>query len=279
MIIRRNMDEELRLFRDLVLTIWDHHRKPWFWPRGQAKDIYIDISTPFQSFADRSELEASLPTEEQVKAEFPAWRFLYLEPVVRGQVLVPVLSMKCDFGRSVPEVRLRLGLFLRHDRNIKAIGYRLETPEGPGIHHYYHLQMIRGLRLSMLFPPEDCLRWMPDAAPTFPLDGDGSVKLILGLLIGLYGIDETVALLRKASLGAQTMRYLSDMSCYSFPAFEWYWKVTIAGTTNRHEYYRTAKEPHEFRDYFLGLYPGCQITGVTKSGYNGLSKSKRKIYR
>lgn len=277
--IRINMGEELRLFRDLVLMIWDHHRKPWLWPRGQAKDIYIGIATPFQSFADRSELEASLPTEEQVRAEFPPWRFLYLEPVTHGQVLVPVLSMKCDFGRSIPEVRVRLGLFLRHNRDIKAIGYRFEAPEGPGIHHYYHLQMIRGLRTSLLFPPADCLKWMPDAAPTFPLDVDGSVKLLLGLLISLYGVGETVALLRHASFGAQTRRYLSAMNCYSFPPFEWYWKVAIGSTPNRYEYYRTAKDPQEFRDHFSRLYSGCQITGVTESEYSALSKSKRKIYK
>jgi hypothetical protein len=115
------MDQELRLFRDLVLAMWDHHRKPWFYSRGQARDIWLGISTPFPSFTDRNELETSLPSETRVRAEFPPWKFLYLEPVHRGQTMVPVLSMKCDFGRSIPEVRLRLGLFLKHDGDIKAV--------------------------------------------------------------------------------------------------------------------------------------------------------------
>lgn len=273
------MDENLILFRDLVLTIWDHHRKPWFWPRGQARDIYIDISTPFQSFADRNELEMSLPSEERVRSEFPAWRFLYLEPVHRRQVLVPVLSMKCDFGRSIPEVRLRLGLFLRHDGDIKAVGYRFEAPELSDMHHYYHLQVIRGLRMGVLFPPDECLEWIPDTAPTFPLDVDGSVKLLLGLLVSLYGVAQTVTLLRNASSGTQMRRYLSEMNCYSVPPIEWYWKVTIAGTPARQEYYRTLREPQEFRDHFTRLHHGCKIVGVTEAGYNALSKSKRKVHK
>src|SRR3712207_3358552 len=114
------MDEDLNLFRDLVLAIWDNHRKPWLYSRGLANDIYREINSTFPSFNDRNALEMALPTEDRVAMAFPSRQFLYLEPPTsHGQVLLPVLSMKCDFGRSVPEVRLRLGIFVKHDGDIK----------------------------------------------------------------------------------------------------------------------------------------------------------------
>lgn len=63
------------------------------------------------------------------------------------------------------------------------------------------------------------------------------------------------------------------------PPIEWYWKVTLSGTPTRKEYYRTLKEPQDFRNHFTGLYPGCKIVGVTEGGYNALSKNKRKVHK
>jgi hypothetical protein len=273
------MDRELKLFRDLILAIWDTHRKPWLYPRGQARDIYIDIASTFTSMADRRELEASLPTEQNVRSGFPPGRFLYLNPVNRSQVLVPVLGLNYDFGRSIPELRLRLGLFLRYGIDTKAIGYRFESPEGTGIHHYYHLQMIRGFSIGSPFVPDDCLRWFPDSAPTFPLDVDRSVKLLLCLLISLYGVRETAVLLRDSGVDAQIGGYLSQMNCHLFPPIEWYWKVTIRGARAHQEFYRTGKEPREFRRDFTSLHPGCRIEGITEGYYSALGKKRKKVHR
>src|SRR5687767_4323117 len=134
-------DKELELFRNLFIAIWDYHRKPWLRLRGQAKDIFQDIATTFSTLENVEQLEAALPSEGQVNAEFPPNRFLYLNPIDSHPTLLPVLRLKSDFGRSVPEVRIRLGLFLKHGLITHAIGYRLEAPEGPGSHHYYHVQM------------------------------------------------------------------------------------------------------------------------------------------
>jgi hypothetical protein len=273
------MDQELRLFRDLILAIWDNYRKPWFYPRGQARDIYLDINTAFPSFTDRRELERALPSEGRVKTDFPASLFLYLEPVHRGQVMVPVLTIKSDFGRTIPELRLRLGLFLRYNRDIKAIGYRFEAPEGPGIHHYYHMQMIHGFSPSVIFPPNDCHIWIPDTTPTFPLDVDGSVSLMLSLLISLYGVRDTIALVRNASTGAQLAEYIERMNCYAVPTIEWFWEVTFAGPPVRRIFYKSPREPREFREHFASSYPGCQIRGITEGFYVSQSKSKRRVHR
>jgi len=266
-------DLEMKLFRDLIMAIWDGHRKPWFYPRGQSKDLYIELAKTFSSFTTDKELEDSLPTEQRLNVAFPPRRFLYLKPVSRGPIQ-PVLRLKCDFGRSIPEVRLRLGLFLRHAGVLKAIGYRYESPEGSGTkHHYYHVQMIRDLGMSAPFPPDECLKWVPDGTPTFPLDVDSPVKLVLGLLISLYGIQDTIMLMRSFGLLARANRYLVQLKSHSTPSIEWYWRVLTAGAS-KPDCYRTPMEPRAFRRDFAG----SNIQAVSKGFYEALPKKKRRVH-
>lgn len=241
----------------------------------------MNIAKTYPSLSNRRELELSLPSEDEVEAGFLPNRYMYLNPINHGQVLLPVIKLKkCDFGRSIPEIRIRLGLFLQHDKDIKAIGYRFETPEGPATHHhYFHLQMIRGFEIRSLLPPVDCLKWMPDTAPTFPLDVNGSVKLLLSLLISLYGVRDIGTMVRDASLRGRIGRYLGEMSCHSFPPFDWYWKVTTGGIHSQDLYYKTAKEPQEFKDFFGRKHPSGKIVGITQGFYNLQSKSKRRIHK
>lgn len=269
-------DKELELFRDLFIAIWNYHRKPWLRFNGQAKDIFQDISGTFKTLSTVEELEDSLPSEGRVSSNFPPNRFLYLNPVT-SPILLPVLGLKCDFGRSIPEVRLRVGLFLKHGLDTRAIGYRLEAPEGPGAHHYYHLQMIRGFDKHFHFTSDDCLNWFPDQAPTFPLDVDGPVKLILNLLIGLYGLLDTGAMLRDMGLTARAKQYLDQMSCVSIPPIEWYWKVLKRGAS-KHEFYKTLKEPTEFRRDFRS-HQGCKVQSITEGLYNAQPKKQQQVHK
>lgn len=264
------MDKELNLFREIILAVWDRFRKPWFYPRGQARDIYLDIGSRYNSITKREELELSLPTERRVKAEFLPGKFLYLTPVDRGQVLLPVLRLKCDFGRSIPEIRLRLGLFVRHDLDIRAIGFRFESPEGPGIHNYYHMQIIRGFDLGQHFLPEDYLRWMPDSSPAFPLDVNSSVNLLLSLLISLYGLVETGAILRDAGLDQKAKVHLGSLKCFSIPALEWFWKVSKKGS-QVYKFYKTAEDPDTFRN----SHKGFKIEGITATHFAAESKRRK----
>lgn len=267
-------DKELELFRDLLIAIGNHHRKPWLRFKGQAKDIFQDIAGTFNTLTVE-ELEDSLPSEGRVSAKFPPNRFLYLNPT-SSPILLPVVGLKCDFGRSIPEVRLRVGLFLKHGLDTRAIGYRLEAPEGPGAHHYYHLQMIRGFDKHSHFIGDECLNWFPDQAPTFPLDVNSPVKLILSLLIGLYGLLETGAMLRDMGLTARAKQHLDQMNCFSIPQIEWYWKVLKSGAS-RHEFYRTPKEPPDFRRDFRH-FAGSKLQAITEGLYKAQSKKNQRLH-
>jgi hypothetical protein len=269
-------DQELKLFSDLFIAIWNHHRKPWLRLRGQAKDIFQDIAPKFNTITTVEELEASLPSETRVSAEFPPNRFLYLNPIVSGGTLLPVLRLKCDFGRSIPEVRIRMGLFLREGVDTKAIGYRLEAPEGPGAHHYYHVQMIRGFQRQRNFTADQCLTWFPDQAPTFPLDVDSPVRLALSLLIGLYGLVDTGTMLRDMGLIVRVKPYLDKMICFTMPPIEWYWTVLKSSAT-KHEFYRTLKDPTQFRSDFRG-HAGVRIKAITQGCFEAQPKKNQRVH-
>jgi hypothetical protein len=114
-------------------------------------------------------------------------RFLYLEPITKAGHFLPVLTFKCDFTKSHLEVRLRLALFLLDSASkLRAVGYRFETPEGPGRHSYYHAQPITSFALdsSSQLP---CPNWLSSDHPSFVLDAVDPVTLLVGLLVSLYG--------------------------------------------------------------------------------------------
>ncbi len=276
------MDRDLKLFRDLMLTLWDHHEKPWEYSHKEAQKIYAEIGGHFLTLSDTSELQALLSSEESVMGgEFKS-RYVYLNPVTHGTIMVPVLTLKSDFGRSIPEVRFQLGLFLLHEEKIRWLGFRFEAPEGrdvhgAGRHHYYHIQMIRGLHTAIPFPSNKHLEWIPDAEPTFPLDVSDPVKLLLSLLVSLYGVEEVLTLIRYSSSHAQLRQCFGEMNCYQFDPIERYWKVTKKVTTGKKpqvEYWKSLKEPSEFHKYFTAKYAGCKIDGVTKGAFDSARKSK-----
>ncbi|SRR6266404_463406 len=259
------MDDELRSFRDLMLVIFDHHQKPWEYSNPTARAIYADIAGGFPTFNDSAALEELLPSEEAVSRAFDN-RYLYLNPVTHKTVLVPLLTLEADFGRSIPEVRLQLGLFLRHEEQTRFVGFRFEAPEGKsaqdlGRHNFYHMQMIRNFRVPVSLLSGES-GWIPDAEPTVPLDADGAVKLLLTILISLYGIEEVITLIGRASTGTELQGYLGQMLCHQIPELEWYWKVKV-GKTGKSEYWKTQRSPADFKAMINMKHQGSTMIGVT----------------
>lgn len=274
---QKDLDPELRLFKDLLIAIWNHQPKPWLLTRGNVKDIYQAVASTYNSLSSVEELENSLPSQDRVSAGFAGNRFLYFPPVQTGTTLLPILKIgKCDFSRSIPEIRLRLGLFFKHGVDTRAIGYRLESPEGPGSHHYYHVQMIRGFDKHSNFNDDEYLNWMPDQAPTFPLDVDSPVKLLLSLLIGLYGLVDAGTMLGHNGLTSRAKPYLDKMRCFSMPPIEWYWRVLKSGAA-AYEFYRTQKEPAQVRRDFK-QYAGSKLESITEGLYREQPKKNQRLH-
>jgi len=273
------MDKDLGTFRDLVLWLWDNHERPWEYSRRDALSIYQDIGGVYTSVLRKEELANILPSDDCVKTTF-ATMYLYLDPVTKGTTMVPVLSACCDFGRSPAEVRLRLGLFMRHKRNVKAIGYRFEAPEGKGSHNYYHVQVISGLKEP--FSPQECSSWLPDRQPAFPLDADDPVKLLLCLLVSLYGVQYVARLKTDAYLGNRLSDYLDRLSCFHPKPFNWYWKVESEDPNKRPGYHGFAdKTPEEVTKGLEDLkkkYPGNSISGITKGMWDSLPDVHKEVH-
>jgi hypothetical protein len=257
---KQPIDKDLRAFRDLSLWLWNSHEKPWEYGDRKARTVYEKISRGYQSIISPEELEEYLPNEEKVQSAFPARKYLYLNPV-EGIALVPILTIASDFGRSIPELRIGLGLFLLLDGEPSGFGYRFESPEGSGIHHYYHAQPITDLKAGESFL--DAEDWLPTKCPTFPLDADNPVKLLLSLLIALYGV-LYISKIRPHVYGLDA--YLDKMHCNNMPDLKWYRKV-ITKVDRFHEI-SDKQKLDEFEKSTHAQYPGCKIVGITRGNYD-----------
>jgi hypothetical protein len=264
------VDKDMKAFCELSLWLCDSHKKPWDY-EAKARAIYDEISRGC-SYISSTELESYLPNEEKVKSKFPKRKYLYLNPI-EDQAHVPVLSIAYDFGRSIPEVRIRLGLFFFHEGKIRAFGYRFESPEGPGSHHYYHAQLINGFEKDEPFPGWDT--WMPTSCPTFPLDADSPVKLLLSLLIALYGVSY---ISRIKPLVNGIGNHLDEMHFHSVPTeLKWYKKVITGGGT-KPEIHDTSDQD-KFTKKMRAKYPKCKITDITRGMYTQAKAGQQRSTR
>jgi hypothetical protein len=225
------MDKELNLFRQLVLLIFEKHKGAYEDPPASVRAILDHIANKYVRFADGAALENALPTDDHPTSDFKeVMRFLYLRPIQTGTPTIPVLSLKANFARSLPEVRIRVALFLLDEiGEIRCQGYRYEAPEGPGDgrHDYYHVQPIRVLYrdrpgFQLPTPP-----WFLDSHPTWPVDARDPVSLMISLLVSLYGLDFRNEILAYP-MASVLKRHMSLTPCLNLQPAS-LWKVTCAG--------------------------------------------------
>ena len=250
------MTSELKLFSDLLYQLWMSHEKPWSYSNKEANEIYQEIGHLYPSFQRREDLEAFLPSVGRPASDFASNRkFLYLDPCDGQPTFVPVLSLKCDFSPPEPKVHLGVGLFLRHENQVRAIGLRLESPEGEaaGIHDYYHAQYIThfydGVPLKGV-PP-----WLPVTQPAMTLEADGPVGLLLSLLRSLYGL-QGVSKLALALTG--------DLRLYVEEFTPDHWLVQSG---HGHFKYKTWKSPDRFRIMAEARHAGCTVSRIDAATY------------
>jgi hypothetical protein len=270
------MSEDLRVFRELILWLWQQ-KKPWEYESSNQTINSIVQSSKLQTntfYAD-TELEAYLPSEEKVDASFPKNRYLCLSPVTESRIMIPRITLKCDFGKNIPEIRCRLELFLlANDTTLQSLGYRFESPEGKndqgaGVHHYYHIQIIQ--------PPTSRLDWLPDTQPAFPINADNPVKLILSLLISLYGRGYLGTILKESRIKGLE-EYVRGIPCMDFAVFEWYKLIEVGNPVKHTEGYRITSNEGEFETFIRGRYAGCNIKGITRTSYDALPTIQKKQY-
>jgi hypothetical protein len=158
---------------------------------------------------------------------------------------------------------------LLHNGKTRAFGYRFESPEGPGSHHYYHAQSISGFERDEPFL--NTASWLPTGCPTFPLDANHPVKLLLSLLIALYGISY-ISRINPYVPGISV--HLNEMRFQNLPELKWHRKV-ITDTGRVCEIHDTLN-PAEFEKVMKAKYPKCEIVGITKGIFDQSRRASRR---
>ena len=187
-------DSDPGLLAELLLWVFDNfeksNRNNLF--SAKAKKIIKEIENRYLKFESRERLRQLLPSDARREADSnKSKRYVYFMPVDEGGPIIPIMTFGYNLSRSsppIPEVRFRVGLFLMDStQDLKSIGFRFEAPEGEGIHHYYHAQMITGF--SKGDASLNSLNWLPESQPAFSLDAKNSVELFICLLVSLYGLE------------------------------------------------------------------------------------------
>jgi hypothetical protein len=139
------MTSDQELIRQILLWISARYRHAMSNLSGNPLKIHDQIASTYNIFQD-VEIER-LFTESDVYDSLVDHKFLMMETIDLGSPMIPVFSFSYNFHRSIPEFNIRLALFLfeksEKARELRAIGYRFESPEGEGLHHYYHAQLQR----------------------------------------------------------------------------------------------------------------------------------------
>lgn len=261
------MTSELKLFGELLTQLWMSHRRPWDYRDGEAAAIYREIADLYPCFGRREELEAFVPSHRRLSTDFKSSRrFLYLDPCYGQPTCVPVLSVRTDFTQAPPEVRLRVGLFVRHEDRVRSIGLRFESPESgdEGIHHYYHGQFIT--RFYDGAPLKGVPDWLPVTQPAITLEADGPVGLLLSLLVSLYGSAHVGQVIVPALTG--------DLASYASAFSPEYWSVRTARGQLK---YKTWKSRDGFRARMAEQHPGCGMSISDLASYRAEDGEERRV--
>jgi len=158
----------------------------------KVQKIHEQTALYFRKVSSR-ELEALLNTGAPSKVNLiDNNAFICLPPIEKGDCFVPILCVEYDYSLVVPELHLRIALFLISegdgDETLKAIGYRFETAHTRDRHHYCHLQHINklGQRNRYTLPG---VEWIPTEYPAFPIDAQDPIQLLVCMLVSLYDVD------------------------------------------------------------------------------------------
>jgi hypothetical protein len=180
----------------MLLWLADRERNALEGYTSAALDLHARLLTPYRKIPVE-ELERLLSGGALQVDMLERRQFIYLEAVREGALTIPILSLQCDFGLERVFIRLRVALFVL-DRDapseLRAVGYRFESPEQPGedgtesIHNYYHVQLFTHYKKNdPAWELPNCPAWMPTKQPAFTIDAYSPLSLLNGMVISIYG--------------------------------------------------------------------------------------------
>ena len=127
-------------------------------------------------------------------------RFLFLEPVIDKGIL-PFLTLQTSDSWVHFRAYILLTM-LDEGETLQALAIRFETDEGTpqsnrvvGSHDFCHSQLCRSVNSKTRATSPS---WFPESQPSFPLDADDQIGLVLCMLTSLYGGRHVVERLNTA---------------------------------------------------------------------------------
>ena len=124
--------------------------------------------------------------------------YIPLKPVVKGNPILPYLSVVANKSLSV--FRLLLLVFVAESKKdrLKSIGLRFESPEGSdGRHDFWHVQLTSSFEQNGGQRHPSTPAWLPSSAPAMPLDANSAASCVVALAVSLYGGVTAATLVRN----------------------------------------------------------------------------------
>ena len=128
--------------------------------------------------------------------------FIPLRPVVKGDLILPYLSVVANETLAV--FRLLLLAFVEEAENgrLRSVGLRFESPEGKGGRHdFWHVQLTSSFEQNGGQVHPSTPSWLPSNAPAVPLDASSAASCVVALAVALYGSVEADTLVRNLMPG------------------------------------------------------------------------------
>jgi hypothetical protein len=270
------VDQEQETLRQVFLWLLTRYRNARGNLSGKRLEIHDLVCQRYEVFQD-ADLEKSLATEEIFDC-LDHKKFLILEPVSLGTWMLPVLSFGYDFKRSHPEFDMRVALFLFEtlgDKDtLRAIGYRFESPEGEGSHHFYHAQIIRAFQKDneqMRLPGPE---WLPTKQPSFALDAKSPTTLLACLLITLYG-RSFIHQLQQARFWTQIQSSVDSLMSSDRSFQPSYWSMTVGKNSL---VYKTWEKKPKFKQIMKDKEKALAIEEISLETYAKQPANKRRIF-
>jgi hypothetical protein len=202
---KEQANEEQVLLRQVVLRLLERQEKWRNDAEGPGRRLHDEILARYQNPYQYDELERLLADNPQVFSTRN--RFMFMEPIEGDGLPIPILTFEYDFAPQIPEVSFQMGVFAMNGAGkLSAVGYRFETPEGGGMHNYYHAQPVETLLRNGRYKLP-CPDLLSASCPTFVLNAANVLTLLLCLIVSVYGRQFLAGNLQTGGLGHQLKRY------------------------------------------------------------------------
>lgn len=185
--LAKTLNAILKKLVDLQVAMWNSYRRP---------PIYGELESDRPPITKEEMERLTHRIRRHEKVDFHN-SYLYL-PGLLHKLWVPIISLRCDFKKSLDKIYVELQLFRHVEKNadkttqeIRGYGFRFEGPHhfsknDDGKHKYYHVQLITKSDISKT--SLDCYpSWISEKIPCFPAGVNNPVSFVLLMLVSLYG--------------------------------------------------------------------------------------------